>query len=195
MQVRSLGREDPLEKEMATHSSILAWKIPWTEEPDGATVHVVAKSQIWLRTHTRCLQDTVVLVLLNCGAWSKLLRVPWTARRSNKSILKEINPECSLQGLMLKLKRQYFGHLIWRASSLEKTLILGRIHSKRRRGRQVRWLDGITDSADMSLSKHWEIVKDKGRLACCSPYCRESDTTQWLINSNNNMLSICLSVG
>ena len=86
--------------------------------------------------------------------WRKLLRVPWTARRSNQSILKEINPEYSLQGLILKLKLQYFGHLIPRASSLEKTLMLGRIQSKRRSRRQkVRWLDGITDSMDMSFSK------------------------------------------
>ena len=86
--------------------------------------------------------------------WRRLLRVPWTARRSNQSILKEISPECSLEGLMLKLKLQYFGFLMWRADSLRKTLMLGRIEGRRRRGRQrMRWLDGITDSRDMSLSK------------------------------------------
>ena len=86
--------------------------------------------------------------------WRRLLRVPWTARRSNQSILKEINPEYSLEGRMLKLKLQYFGHLIRRADSLEKTLMLGKIKGKRRRGRQrMRWLDGITDSMDMNLSK------------------------------------------
>ena len=94
------------------------------------------------------------MVLLNCGVGEKLLRVPWTARRSNQSILKQISPGCSLEGVILKLKLQYFGHLMQRADSLEKTLMLGKIEGRRRRGRlRMRWWDGITDLMDMSLNK------------------------------------------
>ena len=150
--VWSLGQEDALEEETATHYSILAWIVPLTEEP------VRPQSMRLQRAgHDRVTEHSTNS--MDEGCWRRLWRVPWTARRSNQSILKEIGPGCSLEGLMLKLKLQYFGHLMWRADSLEKTQVLGKTEGRRRRGQQrMSGLDGITDSMDMSLGGLQELV-------------------------------------
>ena len=169
--VLSLGWEDLLEDGMATYSSNLAWRIPVDRGAWRATLPTkvcIGKAVVFPVVMYGCKSWTIKkaehqrIDAFDLWCWRRLLRVPWTAGRSNQSILKEISPEYSLEGLMLKLKLQYFGHLMGRTDSLEKTLMLGKMEGRRRRGRQrMRRLDGIMDSMNMSLSKFQETVKDR----------------------------------
>ena len=149
---------------------------------------VTYSCETWTLKKAECRRIDV----LELWYWRRLLIVPWTARRSNQSVLREVNPEYSLEGLMLKLKLQYFGHLMWTADPLEKSLMLGKIEGRCRRGHQrMRWLDGITDAMDINLGTLWGDGEGQEGMVCCSPWGRKSQT--WLGNWKQQQQPPCYS--
>ena len=152
---------------------------------------VMYECESWTIKKAECLR----IDAFELWCWRRLLRVPWTASRSNQSILKEISPGCSLEGLMLRLKLQYFGHLMRRADSSEKTLMLGKIEGRRRRGRQrMRWLDGITDSMDISLSRLQELVTDREAWRAAVHGSKQLNRTwlNWIELGNDRIMPLVL---
>ena len=167
----------PLGRKFMTNLDIVLESRDITLPTKDRLVKVISSSHVWCESWTIKRAECQRIAAFKLWCWRRLLRVPWTARRSNQSIIKEINPEYSLERLMLKLKLQYFGHLMQRAYLLEKTLMLGKIEGRRKRGQQrIRWLDGITDSMDMNMNKLWEIVKHRGAWLAAARGVAKSQT-------------------